>query len=428
MKNQRFLSALAATVMAVSLFTCTALAANEPADTAASEPTQQTEVVTADTDTGSEKGALAKYSDFITSTGGELLVVGICAVGLGALYLTKGKKGGKRKRIPPSPRIPPEQKAFKRGRRNETVKKERLASLLMTGVIMASTVVSASAMQFPQDVYYPSDDTGLAQKVYMVETEKEIELLDRSSFTYKGKTYNYLDMTVEPQEVHDEKNMVKKVSGESDTNDKAKILATLEVNLDEVTEDGYAGELTLDASTLTTTVTEYGKGSQKKTVTKTYPGMSDGDLSLVPKTVTSGGATLQLVNCSWSEDAQYNPYDPDIGNRFTATATYSGKVGYSYAKGYAYEVNYYGTVEKDEVEGYLCTLLFAPEEEPSHWYDVYLNEDGTTNGFMVLFTVLFFAMLVGLLYFLWPILFGKKEDKTVTVEEIYQNQPDEKKK
>ena len=34
MKNQRFLSALAATVMAVSLFTCTALAANEPADAA----------------------------------------------------------------------------------------------------------------------------------------------------------------------------------------------------------------------------------------------------------------------------------------------------------------------------------------------------------------------------------------------------------
>ena len=96
MKNQRFLSALAATVMAVSLFTCTALAANEPADTAASAPTQQTEVITADT--GSEKGVLAKYSDFITSTGGELLVVGICAVGLGALYLTKGKKGGKRKK------------------------------------------------------------------------------------------------------------------------------------------------------------------------------------------------------------------------------------------------------------------------------------------------------------------------------------------
>lgn len=68
------------------------------ADTAVSEPTQQTEVVTADTDTGSEKGALAKYSDFITSTGGELLVVSICAVGLGALYLTKGKKGGKRKK------------------------------------------------------------------------------------------------------------------------------------------------------------------------------------------------------------------------------------------------------------------------------------------------------------------------------------------
>ena len=94
MKNQRFLSALAATVMAVSLFTCTALAANEPA----SAPTQQTEVITADTDTGSEKGVLAKYSDFITSTGGELLVVGICAVGLGALYLTKDKKGGKRKK------------------------------------------------------------------------------------------------------------------------------------------------------------------------------------------------------------------------------------------------------------------------------------------------------------------------------------------
>ena len=83
--------------------------------------------------------------------------------------------------------------------------------------------------------------------------------------------------------------------------------------------------------------------------------MSDGDLSLVPKTVTSGGATLQLVNCSWSEDAQYNPYDPDIGNRFTATATYSGKVGYSYAKGYAYEVNYYGTVRLRATSARSCS-------------------------------------------------------------------------
>lgn len=34
-------------------------------------------------------------------------------------------------------------------------------------------------------------------------------------------------------------------------------------------------------------------------------------------------------------------------------------------------MKYYGTVEKDEIEGYSCTLLFAPEFEDSHWYDVF---------------------------------------------------------
>ena len=66
---------------------------------------------------------------------------------------------------------------------------------------------------------------------------------------------------------------------------------------------------------------------------------------------------------NWVETSPYNPYDPDYGNRFNATAKYSGTYSSSYAKGYAYEVKYYGTVEKDEIEGYSCTLLFAPEFE-----------------------------------------------------------------
>lgn len=108
-------------------------------------------------------------------------------------------------------------------------------------------------------------------------------------------------------------------------------------------------------------MTSYGSTSRTKTVTKSYTGLSDADLTFIPKTVTENGVTCSLVDVNWVETSPYNPYDPDYGNRFNATAKYSGTYSSSYAKGYAYEVKYYGTVEKDEIEGYSCTLLFAPE-------------------------------------------------------------------
>ena len=304
--------------------------------------------------------------------------------------------------------------------------KKCFARTLLAGAIMSVLACSAGAISLPKDVSYPSDDTGLIYKVYQIENLDELDRLDHGSISFRGKTYNYLDVTVEEERVKDEKSVIKTVSGESDTKDTAKILAELEAAIQEETEDGYSGELTLDASSLSVSATSYGKGSKVKSETKTYPGIAEGDLNAVPKTITANGTTLQLTDCYWKEDSQYNPYDPDIGNLFTAYATYSGSVSYSYAKGYAYEVKYYGTVEKDEVEGYTCTLLFAPEATQNHWYDVYLNKDGSTNGFMVFFTFLFIVMLAALVFLLWPMISGRKEQQVITVEEVVEDAPQKK--
>ena len=259
--------------------------------------------------------------------------------------------------------------------------KHKFAGLLMAGVMMCSMAVSTSAAEvtdatqssaptttpavsttdtnalttqskvpaYPVDIQYPTEEGGLIRKTFVVSSQEDIDLLERGDIEYQGKVYHFQDITVEEIGTHDEKNYIETLTGESDTKDTDKILATLELKREVTTDDGYTGVLDLDASSLTTEVTSYGSTSRTKTVTKSYTGLSDADLTFIPKTVTENGVTCSLVDVNWVETSPYNPYDPDYGNRFNATAKYSGTYSSSYAKGYAYEVKYYGTVEKDEI-------------------------------------------------------------------------------
>lgn len=125
--------------------------------------------------------------------------------------------------------------------------------------------------------------------------------------------------------------------------------------------------------------------------------------------------TCSLVDVNWVETSPYNPYDPDYGNRFNATAKYSGTYSSSYAKGYAYEVKYYGTVEKDEIEGYSCTLLFAPEFEDSHWYDVFVGENA--NPIAVFGAIVVLCLLLACAAFTIASLIKRRRGQEVTTTE-----------
>ena len=70
------------------------------------------------------------------------------------------------------------------------------------------------------------------------------------------------------------------------------------------------------------------------TAERTYPNLSDADVSLVPKSVNENGRTLTLADVSWQE-AAVDPTDGyDIPIRYTAVASYTGTATSKYATGY----------------------------------------------------------------------------------------------
>ncbi len=83
--------------------------------------------------------------------------------------------------------------------------------------------------------------------------------------------------------------------------------------------------------------------------------MTDADLSLVPKTVTEGGRTLNLADVKWSggEDGSY-----------TATASYTGSVSNRYCTGYTVTADYTGEVAKTSCEIVTYTAIFGCTEVP----------------------------------------------------------------
>ena len=161
--------------------------------------------------------------------------------------------------------------------------KHKFAGLLMAGVMMCSMAVSASAAEvtdatqspaptttptvsttdtnalttqskvpaYPVDIQYPTEEGGLIRKTFVVSSQEDIDLLERGDIEYQGKVYHFQDITVEEIGTHDEKNYIETLTGESDTKDTDKILATLELKREVTTDDGYTGVLDLDASSLT---------------------------------------------------------------------------------------------------------------------------------------------------------------------------------
>lgn len=283
----------------------------------------------------------------------------------------------------------------------------------------SSTTANESTVSYPINIQYPTDDSGLIAKTYEVKTEDAIGLIERTDVTYRGRVYQFQDIYVEAIPFHDEKPYVEVVTGESESKDVKKIIATLEDRREITTDDGYTGILTLDEDSLTTEATGYGTSQKTKNVTRSYTGLSDADLTYIPKTVTESGVTYSLTDVKWAEFTANNPYDSEMATRFNATATYTGTYSVSYAKGYTYEVKYTGNVVKDEIKGYRCTMLFAPVIDEDNWYDVFVGD--SANPVAIALAVILLMLLAASIAFAVHYLLKKTkgEEEVMTTEEYY---------
>ena len=136
------------------------------------------------------------------------------------------------------------------------------------------------------------------------------------------------------------------------------------------TEDGYVGVLRLDHTSVQVATDGYATKTSSLSATRSYPNLSEADISLIPKSIEDKGKTLTLGDVKWSEsmdvDGEGNPI-----THYTATASYTGTTSSRYATGYTVSANYTGEVSKAGCSVVTYTAIFGSEKAP---------EENTTPG------------------------------------------------
>ena len=200
------------------------------------------------------------------------------------------------------------------------------------------------------------------QKVYQLSLDDDPGLIPTEDFERNGRLYYLLDMTRKDEVGVDTKPYVQTVTRPSDTNNMEKILQTLDAEIEATTEDGYTGTLHLDHTTVKVTTDGYATKTGTVSATRTYPNLSDADLSLVPKTISDGGRSLTLADVQWGNSTQEE--GDGVVTRYTATARYIGSTSSKYATGYTVTADYSGEVSKTGCNVVTYTAVFGSTDAP----------------------------------------------------------------
>lgn len=218
---------------------------------------------------------------------------------------------------------------------------KRTAAALCLAALLACSLIcpalAAGDALYPVEVTeYMEGDCPRLEKVYVLTPADDPTLIPTEDFEREGLTYTLLDVTRQDQVETDTRDYTETVTLESKTKDMDAILPQLTATLEVDTEEGYTGVLTLDTASIQVEAAGYATSTRTVTAARTYPSLSDADVSLIPKTVEDGGRTLELADVQWQE----------AGGFYTANATYAGAASSKYATGYTVTAEYSGEVSR----------------------------------------------------------------------------------
>ena len=251
--------------------------------------------------------------------------------------------------------------------------KKRILYLLLALVLVLSLSVPALAAEtfYPVSVdeYTAGElDEPRINKVYRLSLSDDPSGIPTDDFVRDGRHYYLLDLIRKDEVGVDTQPCTRTVTLPSTTNSMESVLQSLEAEMEVETDEGYTGTLKLDHTSVHVTVDGYKSSTKNHSATRTFPNLSEADLSLLPKTVTEGGRTLSLATVQWSSS-----YDDDGAGgaaiRYSATASYTGSSTTRYATGYTITADYTGEVAKTGCEIVTYTAIFGSRtvsEEPEN--------------------------------------------------------------
>ncbi len=244
---------------------------------------------------------------------------------------------------------------------------KRLAITLCVATMLATTAFASNAT-YPTSVEeFAVGEEYRIHKTYQLSRIDDPTLIPTEDFERNGLTYTLLDVTRTDTVGVDVIQHTEPVAQPSKTKNEEEILTQLAPTLDVTTNEGYIGTLMLDETSMKVTTDGYATGSRNHSANRTYPNLSDSDLSLIPKTVEEDGRTLNLADIQWTESLHSDGIGGTV-TRYTANASYTGTSSYQYATGYTVTANYTGEVAKTDVDIVEYTAIFGgtatPEEIP----------------------------------------------------------------
>lgn len=225
-----------------------------------------------------------------------------------------------------------------------------LTALMVCIMICPALAAGSAAILYPENIVeYMEGDRPRLNKIYTLAASDDPALIPSSDFERDGKTYTLLDMTRQDNTQINTRAYIETVTLSSKTKNMEKIIAMLEASMEVATEDGYTGTLTLDTENIKVETAGYGSSSRTITATRSYPNLSDADISLVPKTIEDNGRTLTLTDVQWQE----------AGGYYHATANYTGTATSRYVTGYTVTATYSGEVTKVNNDTVTYTAIFG---------------------------------------------------------------------
>ena len=238
---------------------------------------------------------------------------------------------------------------------------KRAAPLFLSVALACAMTCPALAAESPAALYpvevleYTAGDLDELRisKTYELSPADDPALIPTEDFERSGRVYTLLDVIKEDQTETDSKYYTETVTLDSESKDMEDIMPMLAATCEATTEDGYTGVLTLDTASIQVEASGYGTFTRNVSATRSYPNLSEADVSLVPKAIEDSGRTLTLADVQWQE----------AGGFYNATATYTGTATSQYATGYTVTADYAGEVTKTTSGIVRYTAVFGLTED-----------------------------------------------------------------
>ncbi len=241
---------------------------------------------------------------------------------------------------------------------------KQTAACILAILSMTVSVFAAIPLEPGEVIKGQAGELQTIQKVYVLPKTENADAIPKDGFTEGETEYAFTELLTQDNAREEIREHTETVSIHTDTSNTQTVISKFKPTMEISTEDGYAGTLEFDYTTLNVAAAGYGKQNYTITENRSYPNLMDADTSLIPKSINKDGATLNLTNISWQPAANDNIDGQELAVRYTANATYSGTGTKTYTKGYTATATYRGEVKKIINDTITYTAVFTEIPKP----------------------------------------------------------------